>query len=154
MKKIVLPVLVAGALLATSCKETKKAGNEIEKAADKTVKATEKATEKVTEGAKDLAEGAKELANEAGDKIKSLFDGVDMPDLKNEKLEKNLEDYANYAKEYIAVKGNIAKNPKLVTKGANILKEGQELLKTADAKTVNLYNKTLQAIQSKMAPAK
>ncbi|MDX6746434.1 hypothetical protein SHK09_06500 [Polaribacter sp. PL03] len=84
MKKIVLSVLVAGSLLATSCKEVKKGATDLKDAtvetADKAADATTEAAGAVANGAKDAAgkvvDGAKDAANTVAEGAKDAANAV------------------------------------------------------------------------------
>lgn len=141
MKKIVLSMMVVGALLATSCKGEKK---EVKDAAKEVVTKVEKETEKVVEDTKKVVL----------DMVDSALEGVKIPTFSNEAVTENLKAYASYAKEYIDAKGNLAKITAMATKGADLLKKGKELAAKLDEKEMAKYKSVLSAIQSKMAPAK
>ena len=176
MKKIVLSVLVAGSLLATSCKEVKKGASDLKdvtvETAGSAVDATTDAAGVVADGAKDAAgtvvdgakdaagavvEGTKDAANAVADKasemVSSALEGVSIPSFTNEAVTKNLTDYAAYAKDYIAAKGNLGKISALAPKGAALLAKGKELASKLDVKEMAKYKSVLSAIQSKMAPS-
>jgi len=84
MKKIILSVLVAGSLLATSCKEVKKGATDLKDATVETagsaVDATTDAASKVAEGAKDatktVVDGAKDATNAVVDGAKETGNTV------------------------------------------------------------------------------
>ena len=166
MKKIVLSVLVAGSLLASSCKEVKKGATDLKdvtvETAGSAVDATTDAASKVTEGAKDaagtVADGAKDAANAVVDKatemVSSALEGDSIPAFANEAVTKNLTEYAGYAKDYIAANGNLGKISALAPKGAALLAKGKELASKLDVKEMAKYKSVLSAIQSKMAPSK
>lgn len=157
MKKVVLSVLVASSLMATSCKKAKEAGKETVNATEKVATEAVKKTEEVVDAhTADMADASEvetvKKVEAAVAAAKSL--GIDIPTFDKAELTQNLGDYALYAKDYIAAKGNVAQISKLAPKGAELLKKGQELLKGADAATVTKFNTALTALQSKMAPAK
>jgi len=175
MKKIVLSVLVAGSLLATSCKEVKKGATDLKdvtvETADSALDATTDAAGAVVEGAKDatgaVVEGAKDAAStvvneakgatnavvdKASKMVSSALEGVSIPSFANEAVTKNLTEYAAYAKDYIAANGNLAKIAALKPKGAAILTKGKELASKLDVKELAQYKSVLSAIQSKIAP--
>ena len=155
MKKIILTVLVAGSLLATSCKEAKKGASDLKDAtvdaANKTVDATKDAATKTVDATKDAAdavvEGAKELVSS------EVLEGVKLPEFTNPEVTKNLTEYANYAKEYIAANGDLGKISGLAAKGKELLAKGKELASKLDATELAKYKSALAAIQAKMAPA-
>tara|TARA_R110002049_G_scaffold4377_9_gene30580 strand:- start:16335 stop:16832 length:498 start_codon:yes stop_codon:yes gene_type:complete len=165
MKKVLLSMAVV-ALLTTSCKKAKEAGSDIKEvtveAADKAADATKDAANAVVEGAenavdatKDAAnsviEGAKDAVSESKD---SALEGVTIPEFENEEVTKHLTTYANYAKEYIESKGDVLKNAKLAKEGVALAKKGKELLATLDGEAATKFKSVMNAIQSKMAPAK
>ena len=141
MRKIVLSIMVVGALLATSCKGEKK---EAKDAAKEVVTKVEKETEKVVEDTKDAV----------SDMIDSALEGVKIPSFSNEAVTENLKAYASYAKDYIAANGNVGKISALAPKGAALLAKGKELASKLDVKEMAKYKSVLSSIQSKMAPAK
>ncbi|ARV16240.1 hypothetical protein [Polaribacter sp. SA4-12] len=155
MKKIVLSVLVAGSLLATSCKEVKKGATDLK---DATVETAGSAVDATTDAAGAVADGAKDAANAVVDKasemVSSALEGVSIPSFANEAVTKNLTEYAAYAKDYIAANGNLAKISALAPKGAALLAKGKELASKLDVKEMAKYKSVLSAIQSKMAPSK
>ncbi|CAA0219506.1 hypothetical protein V3A08_05545 [Tenacibaculum maritimum] len=154
MKKIVLSVLVAGSMLATSCKEAKKEAKEVTKetkdVADKAAEVAKEAATKVVTEAKEtaveVAEGAKEAT--------SVLEGVKIPEFSNPEVTKNLTEYATYAKEYIAANGNLGKISAMAAKGKELLAKGKELASKLDATELAKYKSALAAIQAKMAPAR
>jgi len=166
MKKIVLSVLVAGSLLATSCKEAKKGATDLKdvtvETAGSAVDATTDAANAVVDGAKNAAgtvvDGAKDAANavvsEAKEGLTSAIEGVTIPAFSNEAVSKNLLEYAQYAKNYVDANGNVAKISAMASKGASILKQGKELASKLDASELTKYKSVLSKIQAKMAPAK
>lgn len=141
MKKIVLSMMVVGALLATSCKGEKK---EAKDAAKEVVTKVEKETEKVVEDTKEAV----------SDMIDSALEGVKIPTFSNEAVTENLKSYAQYAKDYIAADGNVAKITAMASKGATLLAKGKELASKLDTKELSKYESVLTAIQAKMAPSK
>lgn len=145
MKKVILSVLVAGSLMATSCKKAKEAGSDAVKATEKVATEAVKKTEEV------VKKTAEELKLETAVAAAKAM-GIDIPSFENSNLTQNLADYAGYAKDYLAANGNVAEITKLAPKGAEILAKGQELLKSADAETVKKFSTVLTAIQAKMAP--
>lgn len=147
MKKVILTMCVAGTLLATSCKKAKE---EVKDAKETAVEVVEKAADKTTEAVKD-AEAVVEKATEA---VKSALEGVSIPSFGNEKVEEHLKNYASYANDYIAAKGDVLKNASLAKKGVELTAKGKELVATLDAEGVKKYNSVMNAIMSKMAPAK
>ena len=73
MKKTVLCVLVAGSLLATSCKEAKKGATDLK---DATIETAGKAADATTEAAEDVANGAKDAANTVAEGASNATDAV------------------------------------------------------------------------------
>ncbi len=144
MKKVILSAMVVGTLLATSCKNEKK---DVNKEINKEITDTKK---KVEESKKEVTDEVKKVA----DMVESALEGVKIPKFSNEAVTKNLQDYASYAKEYIAANGNVVKISAMATKGANLLKQGQELMSKLDANDVKKYTDVLSQIQTKMAPKK
>jgi hypothetical protein len=166
MKKIVLSVLVAGSLLATSCKEVKKGAADLTDATletvDKAADTTTDAAGAVVDGAKDasdaLVDGAKDAANAVVDKatsmVSSALEGVSIPAFSNEAVTENLKEYATYAKDCIAADGKLGKLAALAPKGASLLAKGKELASSLKPEEMAKYKSILSAIQSKMASAK
>ena len=168
MKKVLLSMAVV-ALLATSCKKVKEAGNDLkdvtvevtdkaEKAGndlkDAAVKATDKATE-VTEDAVDaVKEGTENVVAEVKEAVQSVVDGISIPEFENPEVTKHLESYATYAKEYIAGKGDALKNAKLAKQGVALAAKGKELLGSLDEESAKKFKSVMSAIQSKLASAK
>lgn len=151
MKKVILSALVVGSLLATSCKKAKE---DATNATEQVTEAAEQAADKVTEAAEEVAEGAEEAVNNATEAVQSALEGVTIPSFDNEKVEQHLKDYAAYAKEYIDAKGDVIKNTELAKKGVELANQGAELVKTLDEEAAKKFNSVMNAIQSKMAPAK
>ena len=147
MKKLVLSILAVGALVFTSCKsETKDATKAVEKVVVETKKET---VEKVNEVKKEVVE----VVDEAKKGLTSAIEGITIPSFSNEAVSKNLLEYAQYAKNYVDAKGNLAKITGMASKGASLLKEGKALASKLDAKELSKYKSVLSAIQSKMAPS-
>lgn len=138
MKKIVLSMMVAVAMLVTSCKTEKK----------------ESVKQDVKETTQEVKKEVKETTKEVAKEIESAIEGVKIPKFDNEKVTENLKSYAEYAKKYIDAKGDVLKNAKLIKEGKDLLEQGKELVKNLDEKAVKQYNKALRAIQAKMAPKK
>lgn len=151
MKKVILTVCVAGALLATSCKKAKEAGSDVVNA---TEKVAGEATEAVKEGADKVVDGAKEMADKAGDMLESAIEGVAIPKFEDAKVGEHLKAYSEYAKEYIAAGKDAYKNAALMSKGKDLLAKGKEILGSLDAESAKKFQGVMSAIQSKMAPAK
>ncbi len=151
MKKVILSVFVVGALLATSCKKEKEA---VKDTAETTVETVEKAATETKDATTKVVEGAEAAVDKATEAVKSALDGVTIPSFGNEKVEAHLNNYATYAKEYIAAKGDVLKNAELAKKGVELAAKGKELVGTLDAEGVKKFNSVMSAIQSKMAPAK
>ena len=146
MKKVLLSIAVV-ALLATSCKgktEAKEVTKDVVTEAKKEVVKTE---EVVKEGVKEVVDGVKK-------DIASALEGVTIPNFSNEAVTKNLTEYAQYAKNYVDAKGNLAKITGMAAKGASLMKQGKELASKLDASELTKYKSVLSQIQSKMAPSK
>mgnify|MGYP000076600563 CR=1 FL=1 len=139
MKKIVLSILVIGAVVFTSCKSEKKEVKEVEKEVVK--------TEKV------VKEEVKVVETEVKKGLTSALEGITIPNFSNEAVSKNLLEYAQYAKNYVDAKGNLAKITGMAAKGASLLKEGKVLASKLDASELTKYKSVLSQIQSKMAPS-
>lgn len=166
MKKVILSVLVAGSLLATSCKkEAKKVEGEVKAGTEKVVEGAKKAGSEVVEGAekavntateagKSVVEAGKDLVNKAGEAVTSAIEGVTIPEFKDAKVTEYVKTYSDYAKKYIDAKGDVVKNASLAKEGVKLAEQGKELLKNMDAETTKKFNSVMNAIKSKMAPAK
>lgn len=150
MKKIVLSMMVAGSLLATSCKGEKKEATD---ALKEVTTETEKLVEGTEKEAVKLVEGFKKEGEELVNKVDSALEGVSIPKFENAEVTKHLESYATYAKEYIAAKGDVLKNAKLAKEGVELAKKGKELLATLNEESAKKFKSVMSAIQSKMAPA-
>lgn len=135
---------VAGALLATSCK------NEAKDAKETTIEAVETATEEATEAVEEV-EAATEEATEA---VETAFEGITIPEFKDPKVGEYLKSYSEYAQNYIDAKGDVLKNTELAKKGVELAAKGKEIVATLDAEGTKKFNSVMSAIQSKMAPAK
>lgn len=158
MKKVILSVFVVATLLATGCKKAQEAGKDLK---DATVEAADKAGDvvadganKVVDGAESVVDGAKDLADKAGDAITSAIEGVTIPKFEDPKVGEHLQAYTAYAKEYIAAKGDVVKNGALAKKGVELAAKGKEILASLDAESAAKFKSVMNAIQSKMAPAK
>ena len=173
MKKVILSVMVAGTLLATGCKKAAEAGKDMKdatvEAANTAADATKDAATTVVDGAKDAAntavdatkdaattvvDGAKNMADKATSVVESAIGGVSIPEFKNPEVTKHLQSYATYAKDYIAAKGDVLKSAKLAKQGVSLATKGKELLGSLDAESATKFKSVMNAIQSKMAPAK
>ena len=142
MKKVLLSMAVV-ALLATSCKgktEAKEVTKDVVTEVKKEVVKTEEVVKEVVDGVK------KDIA--------SALEGVTIPNFSNEAVTKNLTEYAQYAKNYVDAKGNLAKITGMAAKGASLMKQGKELASKLDASELTKYKSVLSQIQSKMAPSK
>lgn len=152
MKKVILSAFVVGSLVATSCKKAKEVSKDAVNKTEKVAKETVKKVEKVIDTNVGEVSAASKKLNAAIEVAKGM--GVNIPSFEKPELTQNLADYAVYAKDYIAAKGNVAAITKLAPKGAELLKKGQELLKGADDATVKKFKTVLTALQAKMAPSK
>ncbi|CAM1347928.1 hypothetical protein [Tenacibaculum insulae] len=148
MKKVILTMCVAGALLATSCKKAKE---EVKDAKETTVETVEKEAKATTEEATKTVEETVDKATEA---VKSAIEGVTIPEFKNPKVGEYLQSYSQYAKAYIDAKGDVLKNTELATKAAELATKATEITSSLDAESAVKFGKVMNAIQAKMAPAK
>ena len=139
---------VAGALLATSCKKEK------EETKETMVETVKKAAEKNKEAATKTVEEIETVVKETKEAVKSAIEGIEIPEFNSPKAAKFLQSYSQYAKDYIAAKGDVLKNAKLAKRGVELAGEGKKIATTLDAKGVKKFNSVMVAIQSKMAPAK
>ena len=126
MKKVILTMCLAGALLATSCKK----------------EATD-ATKKVEATAKEATKAAK-----------TALEGVTIHEFKNSNVEAYLQSYAAYAKNYIDAKGDVIKNTELAKKGVELAAKEKAIFATLDTEGTKKFNSVLNTIQSKMAITK
>ncbi|WBX76129.1 hypothetical protein PG911_16055 [Tenacibaculum ovolyticum] len=157
MKKVILTMCVAGALLATSCKNEKEGAKDVK---DTTVEAVEKATEATTEAATKVVEGAEkateavaEGAEKATEAVKSAIEGITIPEFKDPKVGAYLQSYTEYAKSYIAANGSVSEITKLAPKGAELATKMSAIAGSLDAESAVKFSNVMTAIQSKMAPA-
>lgn len=148
MKKVILTMCVAGALLATSCKNAK------EETKDATVEAVETATDKAEEATTKAVETTEAAAKEATEAVKSTLEGVTIPEFKDPKVGEYLKSYSEYAKAYIDAKGDVLKNTELATKATELATKAGEITGSLDAEAAVKFSEVMTAIQSKMAPAK
>ncbi|MDE0536021.1 hypothetical protein [Tenacibaculum sp. L6] len=157
MKKVILSVFVVGALLATSCKNTKE---EAKDAATDAVEAVENATEEATDAATKAVEETKEAAGEAAEateeaveSVKSAIEGIEIPQFEDPKVGEYLQTYSQYAKDYIEAKGDVVKNTELAKKGVELATQAKDIVANLDEAAAEKFNSVMTAIQSKMAPA-
>ncbi len=157
MKKVILSAFVVAALLATSCKKAKEAGEELKEGTEAVVDGAKEGAEAVVDGAKEgttaVVEGAKDLAEKAGSAVTSAVEGVEIPEFEDPKVGEHLKAYSEYAKDYIAKGKDAYKDTALVQKGADLLAKGKEIVKGLDAESATKFNSVVTALQSKMAPA-
>ncbi|CAM1343948.1 hypothetical protein [Tenacibaculum amylolyticum] len=159
MKKVILSVLVAGSLVATSCKqEAKEAEKKVENATEAVVEETKKAADAVAEEAKKAVDGVveevKEVANDSAGDVKSALEGISIPEFKDPKVGEYLQSYSEYAKEYLAAGKDVVKNAELAKKGVELATKGKEIVGSLDAEAAKKFTGVMSAIQAKMAPAK
>ena len=147
MKKVILTMCVAGALLATSCKKTTEA-------ATKAVDATTNAATKAVDATTDAATKAVDATTGAATKALGTMEGVTIPEFKDPKVGEYLKSYSQYAKDYIAANGNVAAITKLAPKGAELASKMKQIAGSLDTESAMKFSKVMTAIQSKMAPAK
>lgn len=144
---------VAGALLATSCKNEKEGAKDVK---DTTVEAVEKATEATTEAATKVVEGAEkatEAVAEGAEAVKSAIEGITIPEFKDPKVGAYLQSYTEYAKSYIDANGSVSEITKLAPKGAELATKMSAIAGSLDAESAVKFSNVMTAIQSKMAPA-
>lgn len=151
MKKLILSVLVAGSLMATSCKKAKEAGSDLKDATEAVATEAAEATEDAADA---VAEGVEDAADAVSDAFDSALEGVTIPTFENEEVTEHLKAYADYAKEYIAAGGDVVKNADLAKKGTELAAKGKELVASLDEESAAKFKSVMSAIQSKMAPAK
>ena len=144
MKKVILSVLVAGALLATGCKKAQEAGKDMKDATEKVV----------TENADALKEGAEKALDGAKEMVESALEGVSSPAFEDAKVGEHLKAYSEYAKEYIAAGTDAYKNADLMAKGKDLMTKGKDIVASLDGESAKKFTAVMNAIQSKMAPAK
>ena len=148
MRKIVLSMLVVGALVATSCKgEKKEVVTEVKTEVETKVDSLKTEAEATIDSLKTEAKEVKE-------EVEATLEGVTIPDFSNAAVTENLKSYAAYAKEYIDANGDLGKISAIAAKGSELLAKGKELVAGLGADEQAKYSKVLSAIQSKMAPAK
>lgn len=138
MKKVILSVLVAGSLLATSCKNEKKEGNDLK--------------ENIENVATDVKEGATkatEAANEAVKAVESAVAGISIPNFEDPKLTEYVKSYAEYAKEYIDAKGDVLKNG-LGEKGAKLAEQAKTAFSNLSESDTKKYTEFMSKISAKM----
>lgn len=133
MKKVILSALIVSSVLAISCKQAK----------EETKNAVEAAVEKT-----------EEVAGEVAKSVESALDGVSIPSFDNKEVEDHLKNYATYAKECIAAKGDALKSASIAKKGAELASKGAELIKNLDAESKEKFNSVMSAIQAKMSASK
>lgn len=148
MRKIVLSMMVVGALLTTSCKgekkeDEKKVTTEVKKEVEEVKKEVEVAVDSLKKDAKEIKEG-----------VESALEGVTIPKFEDEKVTEHLKAYAVHAKEYIEAKGDVVKNSELAKKSVEFAKKSKQMLSTLDEEAAAKFKSAMTAIQSKMAPGK
>lgn len=153
MKKLILSVLVAGSLVATSCKKAKEAGDAAKEGAEKTVEATKKVADETSAAVKEGAEALKEGAEKVAKTVESAISGVSIPEFKDPKVGEYVAEYANYAKDYIDAKGDVLKNTDLAKRSTELVTKGQKILQGLDAEETKKYTTVMNSIMSKMADA-
>ncbi|QNM85681.1 hypothetical protein H9W90_00725 [Polaribacter pectinis] len=141
MKKILLSMLVVGALVSTSCKNDKK-------------EMKDTLNETTTEMKKDVETKMEETKEEVSNMVDSAIEGVKIPKFEDEKVTEFLTEYADYAKTYIDNKGDVIKNSKLAKEGVAFANKSKEIVSNLDEKAAAQFKSVMNAIQSKMAPAK
>ncbi|WP_298782406.1 hypothetical protein [uncultured Polaribacter sp.] len=148
MKKVLLSMMVVGALLATSCKSEKK--STLESVKDAKTEMKKELVKKVEE----VEEVVEETKTDVSNMINSAIEGVSIPKFENEAVTEHLQTYATYAKDFIAAKGDVLKNAKLAKQGVELAAKGKELLGSLDAESATKFKSVLNAIKSKMASVK
>ena len=133
--------MVVVALIAISCKGEKKDAKDTLK-------------EVTTEVEKEVETKVEETTKEVTDMVASALEGVTIPTFENVEVTKHLQTYASYAKDYIAAKGDVLKNAELAKQGVALATKGKELLGSLDVESAKKFKSVMNAIQSKMAPAK
>lgn len=155
MKKVILSALIVSSVLAISCKQAKEeTKNAVEAAVEKTEGAVDKVSESVENAATKVAEKTEEVAGEVAKSVESALDGVSIPSFDNKEVEDHLKNYATYAKECIAAKGDALKSASIAKKGAELASKGAELIKNLDAESKEKFNSVMSAIQAKMSASK
>ncbi|WGH76960.1 hypothetical protein P8625_07410 [Tenacibaculum tangerinum] len=150
MKKVILSLFVVGALLATSCKNTKEDAKD---AANDAIEAVDNAAEETKEAVQNAAEETKEAAQDMANSVESAIEGITIPEFEDPKVGEYLQSYTEHAKDYIEAKGDVVKNSELVKESAKLAEEAKEILANLDEEATKKFNSTMAAIQAKMAPA-
>ncbi|WP_298763228.1 hypothetical protein [uncultured Polaribacter sp.] len=126
-------------------------------AVDATKDAANAAVNNVKDAANTAVDSAKDAANTAvegaKDMVSSKLEGVTIPTFSNPAVTENLKEYAAYAKDYIAAKGNTLKISQLAPKGAELLAKGKELSSSLNAAELTKYNSVIATIKSKLTAA-
>lgn len=144
MKKVILTMCVAGALLATSCKKTKEEAKDLK---ETTVEAVKETTNATTEAATKVVKEVEAAV------VGSGIEGVTIPDFKDPKVKEYLQSYSEYAKDYVAAQGDATKLTELSKKATDLATKGGAITGSLDAESAVKFSKVMTAIQSKMAPA-
>lgn len=142
MKKVILTMCVAGALLATSCKKAKEEAKDLKETTVEAVKETTDAT----------TEAATKVVKEVEAAVGSGIEGVTIPDFKDPKVKEYLQSYSEYAKDYVAAQGDATKLTELSKKATDLATKGGAITGSLDAESAVKFSKVMTAIQSKMAP--
>lgn len=126
-------------------------------AVDATKDAANAAVNNVKDAANTAVDSAKDAANKAvegaKDMVSSKLEGVTIPKFSNPAVTENLKEYAAYAKDYVAAKGNALKISQLAPKGAELLAKGKKLASGLNAAELTKYNSVIATIKSKLTAA-
>lgn len=136
MKKVVLSLMLASCIVATSCKSKEEKKDEV---------TNEVETEVVTE-----VETETELLVENTDS--DGFVDIEIPQFSDDAVKENLKEYSLFARNYIAAKGDSETLESLAVEGKEILKEGREMVAKLPKTDQDAYAKTIALIQAKMTP--
>lgn len=124
--------------------------NNVKDAANTAVDSAKDAANTAVDSAKDAANKAVEGAK---DMVSSKLEGVTIPKFSNPAVTENLKEYAAYAKDYVAAKGNALKISQLAPKGAELLAKGKKLASGLNAAELTKYNSVIATIKSKLTAA-
>ena len=146
MKKVILSVFVAGALLATSCKNAKETEEKVKETTEAVVEKTEEAVERVEE----TVEKTEEAVKEAAKTIESALEGITIPEFKDPKVGEYLASYAEFAKKKIDAGTDALKTAELAKTGADLAAKAKDVVAGLDEEATKKFNSVLAEINAKL----
>lgn len=140
MKRVIFTVIIATALMITSCKESTKTevSNEVTEISNDVEKGVDK-----------LGDNIKEGYNNAKESVQATFDDIEIPELNDEKAEAHLKEYANYVKTQMDKGVENIKNSEFVEETKEFGEKSEAFMKNLGVEAKASFKATMAKINAK-----